>query len=115
MAFNIQALGEIDTIVGQWCLCKVPPHLKQQIDYDYEVDGQAVSIFEVRPMWKGPPGATTRSPVARFRFVKASNSWRIYWMRQTGKWASYEPELFARDLQSCLKIIEVDKFGCFFG
>jgi hypothetical protein len=37
---------------------------------------------------EAPPGATTWSPVARFRFVKTSNSWCIYWMRHTGKWAS---------------------------
>jgi hypothetical protein len=59
MALDIQALREIDTIVGQWCLSKVPAHLKQQIDYDYEVDGQAVSIFEVWPIWKGAAGETT--------------------------------------------------------
>lgn len=115
MAFDIQALGQIDNIAGQWCLQKVSPHLKREIDYDYEIDGQAVTILEVRPRWRGKPGETTRSPVARFRFVKASRSWRIYWMRQTGKWESYQPELFAVDLQECLSIIEADKFGCFFG
>jgi hypothetical protein len=115
MALEMKTEGLIDIYVGQWCLNKVPPHLKREIDYDYEIDGQAVSIFEVRPKWKGQPGETTRKPIARFRYVKVSKSWKLYWMRQTGKWESYQPDLYASNLELCLDIIDADKYGCFFG
>ena len=52
MAFSNEELGEIDSIISEWCLNKVPVQLKSKIDYDYEIDGQAVSIFEVRPDFK---------------------------------------------------------------
>ena len=115
MAFSIEDLGDIDLNVAQWCLEKVPPHLKRQVDYDYEVDGQAVIIYEVRPLWRGQPGEITRSPLAKFRYVKSSELWHIYWMRQTGKWESYEPASAACGLEEALTIIDTDTYGCFFG
>lgn len=115
MAFSIEDLGDIDLIVGQWCLAKVPPELKKQVDYDYEVDSQSVTIFEVRPLWRGQPGEITRRPFAKFRYVKSSELWLIYWMRQTGKWASYEPASAACGLEEALDIMELDNYGCFFG
>jgi len=115
MAFNIDDLGEIDTIIGQWCLEKVPPHLKKQIDHDYEIDGQSVTICEVRPLFLGKPGQVTRRAFAKFRYVKSSELWHIYWMRQTGKWEPYEPANAACTLEEALDIIELDSYGCFFG
>jgi len=115
MAFSIDDLGDIDHIVGQWCLEKVLPELKKQIDHDYEVDGQSVTMFEVRPAWRGHPGEVTRRGFAKFRYVKSSELWHIYWMRQTGKWDSYEPASAACSLEEALTIIDTDTYGCFFG
>ena len=72
MAFSIEQLGEIDKVIGQWCVSRVPPELKSQIDHDYEIDGQAVTLFEVRPMWRGAPGELTRNPFVRFRQAKTT-------------------------------------------
>ena len=115
MALSIENLGEIDLTVGQWCLEKVPPHLKRQVDHDYKIHGQSVIIFEVRPRWRGQPGETTRHAFAKFRYVKVNRLWHIYWMRQTGKWESYEPAPAACSLEEALHIIETDSYGCFFG
>ena len=115
MAFSIEQLGEIDSVIGQWCVARVPPAIKNQIDHDYEVDGQAVTLLEVRPMWRGAPGEFTRSPFARFRYVRSSAIWKIYWRRQTGKWDLYKPSPSAKNLTVALAIIEVDHYGCFFG
>lgn len=115
MALSIEDLGEIDLIIGQWCLEKVPPELKHQIDHDYEVDGQSVMIFEVRPLWQGQSGEITRRPIAKFRYVKSNELWHIYWMRQSGKWESYKPASAACRLEEALDIIELDTYGCFFG
>ena len=32
MTFSIEQLGEIDNVVGKWCVARVPPELKSQID-----------------------------------------------------------------------------------
>ena len=115
MALSIKDIGEIDQVVGQWCLNRVPPHLKTSVDYDYEIDGQAVTIIEVRPAWQGAPGEVTRQPMAKFRFVKATEQWQIYWMRSSGKWQSSEPMSEATKINDALMVIETDQYGCFFG
>lgn len=115
MALSIKDIGEIDQVVGQWCLNRVPPHLKTSVDYDYKIDGQAVTIIEVRPAWQGAPGEVTRQPMAKFRFVIATEQWQIYWMRSSGKWQSYEPMSEATKLNDALMVIETDQYGCFFG
>ena len=32
MTFSMQQLGEIDNVVGKWCVARLPPELKSQID-----------------------------------------------------------------------------------
>lgn len=115
MSLTIETLGEIDRVVGQWCLGQVPVHIKHEVDYDYEVDGQSVLIFEVRPLWRGQPGEKTRRPLAKFRYFKLRNQWQIYWMRASDKWQIYEPQSTARNLETAMKIIASDQYGCFFG
>ena len=114
MAFSFEDIGEIDQVVGQWCLNRVAPQLKKSVDYDYERDGQAVTIIEVRPAW-GALGEFTRQPMAKFRFVKVTGQWQIYWMRASGKWKKYEPMFEATELDDALMVIETDQYGCFFG
>jgi hypothetical protein len=115
MSLSLEAIGEIDHIVGQWCLNRVPPPLKHKLDYDYEIDGQAVTLLEVRPVWRGPPGKTTRSPIARIRYVHVRGCWKIFWMRRNMKWIAYEPDPEARSLPEALAVIERDDYCCFFG
>ena len=115
MTLSIESEVEIDNLVGSWCLARVEPHLKHSIDFDYEIDGQAVTIYEVRPVWRGPPGDKSRLPIARLRFVKTIGRWKLFWMRATGKWISYEPVPEVKTLKEGLLVIESDRYGCFFG
>ena len=78
MTLSIEDIGEIDQVVSQWCLTRVPAHLKQSINYDNEIDGQAVTILEVRPAWRGAPGDVTRTPIARIRLAKVTGFWKIF-------------------------------------
>ena len=115
MAFSIEQLGNIDYFVGQWCLFRAPLEIKKDLDYDYEIDGQAVTVFEVRPLWRGKPGELTRHPFVKFRYIKSEALWHIYWMRATGKWQAYEVNPIAKDLEEALQVIDADQYGCFFG
>jgi len=90
VSLSIETLAEIDRVVGQWCLNQVPVHIKHEVDYDYEVDRPSVLIFEVRPLWRGR-------------------------MRANEKWQIYEPHSTARNLETAIKIIASDQYGCFFG
>ena len=115
MALSNEELGNIDSVVGEWCLFLTPPEIKKRIDYDYEIEGQAVTIFEVRPDYRGKSGQLSRNPFVKFRYVKTTTMWHIYWMRASGKWQAYEPHPVVRNLKEALKVVDTDKYGCFFG
>ena len=91
-----------------------PPHIRSQLDFGYSVVGQVVDVFEIRPDWQDPTITRHRS-LARIRFVRPSNEWRLYWMRKDLKWHAYEPSPRHMSLQSALDAVTADAHCCFFG
>ena len=91
-----------------------PEHIRSQLDIGYSTVGQTVDIFEIRPDWQDKT-ETRHTPVARVRYVRSKNEWRLYWMRRDLKWHSYEPSPVHRSLKAALTVIDVDAYCCFFG
>lgn len=88
--------------------------VRKQLDFGYSWDGQTVLLFEIRPQWNDPTNIL-ELPFAKLRFVKASKIWKLYWMRGSGKWETYEPKPESEILQLLLAEIDHDGYGCFFG
>ena len=91
-----------------------PEHIRPQLDIGYEVNAQTVDVFEIRPDWKDNT-VIRRTPVARVKFVRTEEQWRLYWMRGNLKWYAYEPDHLHSTLQSALKTVNTDALCCFFG
>ena len=91
-----------------------PEHIRHQVDIGYAVVGQTVDIFEIRPDWQDQ-SITMHMPVARVKFVRTQQRWLVYWMRRDSKWHAYEAAQVHSTLQSALKTVDADAFGCFFG
>jgi hypothetical protein len=91
-----------------------PPHIRQQLDLGYRLEGQSVELFEIRPHWDGRSGKL-ETPVAKATFVRAQNVWRIYWMRQDLRWHAYEPNPEVQSLEKFLAIVDRDEYCCLFG
>ena len=49
MTFSIEQLGEIDNVVGKWCVARVPPELKSQIDQVLFCHEQDRNFEQMRP------------------------------------------------------------------
>ena len=90
MAFTELELKRIDKAVGELCRRMSPPQIADKLRVVYDVEGQSVSIWEERPHWRRP-GEWTRSGIARFRYVRSSGTWTLYWRRADGKWHLFEP------------------------
>ncbi|WP_241790888.1 DUF3024 domain-containing protein [Sphingobacterium rhinopitheci] len=88
--------------------------VRAQLDFGYSWDGQTAIFFEIRPQWNDP-SHLLELPFAKLRFVKSSKMWKLYWMRGSGKWQSYEPQSESAYLQSLINEIDYDVDGCFFG
>lgn len=57
MAFPEFELKRIDKSVGSLCNEKVPAHIRNQLRFEHEIDGQNVLIWEIRPVWNDPENA----------------------------------------------------------
>lgn len=93
---------------------RTPPHIRDQLDLDYRMDGQSVEIFEIRPDWKDD-SVRHESPVAKATFVRTQGLWKVFWMRADLKWHSYEPKAAVNTLKEFLGAVDRDEHGCFFG
>ena len=91
-----------------------PVEIRHQVDIGYTIKNQVIEIFEIRPMWDDKKKKIT-IPIAKSRFIKSRSIWRVYWKRATGKWDLYKPQQEVKDLSEFLKIVDEDKYGCFWG
>ncbi|MGH6802813.1 MAG: DUF3024 domain-containing protein, partial [Methyloceanibacter sp.] len=92
-----------------------PPHIRPKLDFGYRISGHSVEIFEIRPVWRGEPGEKMEHSVAKATFVRTREVWRIFWMRQDLKWHGYEPAAEVGTINAFCRIVDEDKYCCFFG
>jgi len=91
-----------------------PPHIRNEVDLAYRIEGQSVSIYEVRPEWQNPK-EKIEIPVAKATFIKAKNCWKVFWQMSDLKWHSYEPAPTVKSFKEFLSLVAEDKHACFFG
>ena len=114
MAFAKPELATIDKIVGGFCHARTDPALRDELRLDYSVDRHDIVIDEVRPD-QVHPANEMRRPVAKLKFVRTADEWRLFWMRADLKWHRYEPFAPSRDLRKAVDVIDRDDRKCFFG
>ncbi|RVU47062.1 DUF3024 domain-containing protein [Rubrivivax rivuli] len=115
MAFN-----DFETSINQNALDwfmeqrRPPEHIRPQLDLSYEISGHTIDLFHVCPDRKDK-SKLRHEPVARIKFVRTEEHWRLYWMRGDLKWYAYDPVHLHSTLQSALKVVNADELCCFFG
>jgi len=92
----------------------VDEEIRKKLDFGYNIDNQSIILVQIRPDWKNPQ-IFHQSPFAKMTYVKASDKWKIYWMRSNGNWDPYEPAPTVKSLKGALEIIRDDKHHAFFG
>lgn len=114
MAFSEFEFARIRSTVGKLVERRQPPpELRDKVRLELEVRGHAVTIWEVRPAWRGP--GETRIGVARFRFTRTRGTWTLYWMRRDLKWHEYYDSEPTASLDQLVAIVDEDASCAFFG
>ena len=116
MAFSEFELKRIEHIIGGYCI-NISPKDKvtwNLLHFDYDVDKQSITLVEVRPDWRDNT-ITRRSPFVKITYVKSSQIWKMYWLRQNLQWDRYEPCESVKSLEEFVWVVTQDEYGCFFG
>jgi hypothetical protein len=92
-----------------------PPKIRPKLDLGFRVAGHSVEIFEIRPRWRGPPGAKDELAVAKATFVRTCGVWRVFWQRRDLKWHGYEPRPEVNSIEEFASLVAEDAHACFFG
>lgn len=88
--------------------------IRKKLDYGYSFKNKVFLLYAIRPVWNNPK-EIMHSEYAKIRYYNSKNEWNLYWKRASGKWELYEPFPRSTHLEKIIKIIEEDKYGCFYG
>ncbi len=91
-----------------------PVHVRDEVDFGYRIENQAVEIFEVRPRFNAP-SIKTETPIAKATYIKSKKIWKLYWQKSDLKWHQYQPLPEVKRLEEFLIAVGEDEYNCFFG
>ena len=114
MVFAEIELARVEKAVGGMCRRRTRPEIRDQLRLEYSVKRHDIEIYEVRPHWRNP-GEEMQTPVAKIKYVRSAEEWRLYWMRQDLKWHFYEPFGKSSNLEELVEVVDRDELCCFFG
>lgn len=83
------------------------PEIRNQLDLNYEINGQSVILNEIRPAWNNPKEVLTLG-YAKATYIKSKNVWKVFWKRADNKWHSYKPNPTVRELKNFLTKMNTD-------
>ena len=115
MALTVPHTLDVLAAVGRFLeRCRPEPEIRSQVDYRADIRGATLFLSTVRPKWN-KPSETTVAEFAKLRWNKSQQTWKLYWMRASGKWEAYPSGAGYDDLDEALATVLRDQYGCFFG
>lgn len=107
-------LALVERLLAPICAPHPDPAISSQLRLGYRIDGYSVVLYESRPAFRAPHKWHDRD-VARFRFVKAAQRWRLFCQFRDLKWHSYDPFPESPDLEALVDEVRRDPTGIFWG
>jgi len=115
MSFNEIDLKRIDkemkTFISRQ---RTSVEIESGVDISYIIEKDSIIIFETSPAWDNPE-EDVEVPIARATFVKADESWKIFYQKDDDRWHKYEPLPEVKTFGEFLKEVAEDKHGYFWG
>ncbi len=91
-----------------------PKEMRDKIDIGFTYSKYTLEIFEISPKWDNEK-EMTHMPIAKTKYVKSQEIWKIYWMRANGKWEAYPPQREVKTINEFFEILKKDDHACFWG
>ncbi len=93
---------------------KVPPKHRRQIGFLVKAQHNRITIAEKRPLFSDS-SKTSCCEFCQMRYTDFDSRWHLYWKRKTGKWWPYVPREDIYTINDCLRELDEDSWGCFWG
>ena len=93
---------------------RIPPKLRKEIGFLVKGHYNRITVSEKRPLFTDP-SITSCSKIFQFRYTGYDDRWHLYWMRKFRKWWPYVPQKPIHTIENCLKEVDADVWGCFWG
>jgi len=91
-----------------------PAQIRDKMDIAYRIEGQSVEIFVIRE-WYMDRTKKIEQPSAKATYVKDRDFWQVSWQRADLRWYPYDADPEVPSLKGFTKIVDADKYGCFWG
>jgi hypothetical protein len=104
---------EIERIISDYCVNRIPEHARHQVKMIYNIRGNSITIFEERPHWQDPTHKI-KSPIAQFRYNTNTEKWSLYYADRNLRWHNYEFKS-TRDIRILLQEVDEDPTHIFWG
>lgn len=116
MAFNDVEIARYAGLIEKliWAKHRPPLHLRDKVREGLRIEGQEIELFLVRPLFSDPTRQTKES-IAKVRYVKSRDVWRVFWKRADLKWHRHPPRPKVKSLEAFLRLVDEDVNGCFWG
>jgi len=108
---TIEIIEVMETYISK---IRPPVNIRPELDIIYKIEKQSIVIYEVRPAWNNPDDIIER-PIAKTTYVKKENHWKVFWQRSDLKWHTYPPSPVVKTIKAFIKLVENDKYACFWG
>jgi hypothetical protein len=116
MGFNDVEIARYAGLIEKliWAKRRPPLHLRDKVREGQRIAGYEIELFLVRPLFFDP-ARQVESSIAKARYVKSRNVWKVFWKRADGKWHGYAPRSETKTLEEFLELVDQDANGCFWG
>ncbi|HIQ27180.1 MAG TPA: DUF3024 domain-containing protein [Sulfurovum sp.] len=98
----------------KYCKNRIPVHAQHQVKSKYVLEKNTITLMESRVKWNDE-SIWIDIPIAKMKYEAKSMTWKLYCVRENGKWVSYEGLEPQKDLQECIDEVELDPMYVFGG
>jgi hypothetical protein len=100
--------------INNYLSSRVPSHLRSEIGFLVKSQSNTITAYEKRPLFSDQ-SKTSCIEVFQVRYTDFDNRWHLYWMHKFGKWWPYVPKKPVFTIEDCIREVEADAWGCFWG
>lgn len=114
MAFSEFETKKIEKAMLALLKPRLTPHVKSGGVVSYRIKGHEVLLFSTSPCYFNL-SENIELEIAKFKYVRTTNTWHLFWQRATLKWQSYKPLPTAKSIEALAQEVSTDQYGCFWG